>query len=231
MIRISARGWCVENGVVEWLQVILMAIAGVLAARQGLAAKRRGEPFALEVAIVGGDDHDLHRRDRSRSRAVRREDHPHAVLRESPVTRSAGVCWRCSSWWARRRPWASGSSLHIRELWRASLRGLFEPWGQTATFGIALFMFVQVFERRHRPSAVAAAGLLRRGPRARGGDLHLRRTCRPATRYHESDVGPTLDRDPRPGSGAVGLPGGVPGQRRLPGEAKASGTGRGSACP
>ena len=41
-----------ENGVLEWLQVILMASAGVLAARQGLAARRRGEPIALEVAIV-----------------------------------------------------------------------------------------------------------------------------------------------------------------------------------
>src|SRR5258705_9251698 len=46
-------GWLViENGVVEWLQVILMGTAGILAARQGLAAKRRGEPFVFEVAVL-----------------------------------------------------------------------------------------------------------------------------------------------------------------------------------
>src|SRR5262245_6991712 len=41
-----------ENGVVEWLQVILMTATGVLAARQAMAGRRRGEPIALEVAIV-----------------------------------------------------------------------------------------------------------------------------------------------------------------------------------
>jgi hypothetical protein len=38
--------------------------------------------------------------------------------------------------------------VHIRELWRACLRGLLDPWGQTATLGIGLYMVVQIFEHR-----------------------------------------------------------------------------------
>ena len=36
---------------------------------------------------------------------------------------------------------------HVRNLWRASLDGLRQPWGQVATFGIALFVAVEIFER------------------------------------------------------------------------------------
>jgi len=41
-----------EDNVVEWLQVLLAAGAGVLAFRQGRAARRAGRPATLEVAIV-----------------------------------------------------------------------------------------------------------------------------------------------------------------------------------
>jgi hypothetical protein len=41
-----------ENDVVEWLQVLMSAAAGVLAFRQGRAARRAGQPATLEVAIV-----------------------------------------------------------------------------------------------------------------------------------------------------------------------------------
>ena len=38
--------------------------------------------------------------------------------------------------------------VRVRALWRASLQGLREAWGQTATAGIALFVLVQILERR-----------------------------------------------------------------------------------
>src|SRR6266850_2235054 len=133
-------GWLVrENGVVEWLQVILMAIAGVLAARQGLAAKRRGEPFALEVAIVAAmtmiciGEIDL-------DRLLFGTKIIHTRFFVSP---RHPLGWRLlAALVVVGPPTVFGIWLlvHIRELWRASLRGLFEPWGQTATFGVALFM-------------------------------------------------------------------------------------------
>ena len=140
--------WLVrENGVVEWLQVILIAIAGLLAARQGLAAMRRGEPFALELAIaaattmicIGEIDLDrvlfgvkiIH------TRFFVSPNHP-LGWRLLAVLVVVGPPTAVGIWLL----------VHVRELWRASLRGLFEPWGQTATFGIGLFMFVQVFEKR-----------------------------------------------------------------------------------
>jgi RND family efflux transporter MFP subunit len=141
-------GWLVrENGVVEWLQVILMAIAGVLAAGQGLAAKRRGEPFVLEVAIVAAmtmiciGEIDL-------DRVLFGLKIIHTRFFVNP---KYSLMWRLLAIVVVvGAPTAVGIWLlaHVRELWRASLRGLFAPWGQTATFGIALFMFVQVFERR-----------------------------------------------------------------------------------
>jgi hypothetical protein len=46
--------WLVrENGVVEWLQVILMAIAGLLAARQGLAAFSQPELVSCLYCVDG----------------------------------------------------------------------------------------------------------------------------------------------------------------------------------
>jgi RND family efflux transporter MFP subunit len=141
-------GWLVrENGVVEWLQVILMAIAGVLAAGQGLAAKRRGQPFVLEVAIVAAmtmiciGEIDL-------DRVLFGMKIIHTRFFVNP---KYSLMWRLLAILVVvGAPTAVGIWLlaHVRELWRASLRGLFEPWGQTATFGIALFMFVQMFERR-----------------------------------------------------------------------------------
>ena len=38
--------------------------------------------------------------------------------------------------------------MHIRELFWACLDGLLEPWGQTATLGIGLYVLVQIFEHR-----------------------------------------------------------------------------------
>jgi hypothetical protein len=141
-------GWLViENGIVEWLQVILIGATGVLAARQGLAAKRRGEPFAFEVAVVAAmtmlviGEVDLDRvlfgTKVIHTRFFVSPKHPFgwrllAVLVVVGVPTAVGV-WLL---------------VHFRELLRACLRGLLEPWGQTASFGIGLYVVVQIFERR-----------------------------------------------------------------------------------
>jgi RND family efflux transporter MFP subunit len=140
--------WLVrENGVVEWLQVIFMAAAGVLAARQAVVAKRRGEPFALEVAIVTAmtmlciGEIDL-------DRLLFGIKLVHTRFFVNPRYR---LGWRLLAVLVIvGAPTAVGLWLlaHIRELWWASLRGLLAPWGQTATLGIALLVFVEAFERR-----------------------------------------------------------------------------------
>jgi len=136
-----------ENGVVEWLQVVFMAAAGVLAACQAVAARRRGEPIALEVAIVAAmtmiciGEIDLDRllfgAKIIHTRFFVNPAYPLGwrllailVIVGAPTVVSVWLLW------------------HIRELFWASLRGLLEPWGQTATIGIALFMLVEVVERR-----------------------------------------------------------------------------------
>ena len=141
-------GWLViENGVVEWLQVVLIGTAGLLAARQGLAAKRRGEPFVFEVAVVAAltmiviGEVDL---DRVlfgvkviHTRFFVNPERP-LVWRLLAVLVVVGAPTALGIWLL----------VHIRELWRACLRGLLEPWGHTATFGIGLYVLVQMFERR-----------------------------------------------------------------------------------
>ena len=141
-------GWLViENGIVENLQVILMGTAGVLAARQGWAAKRRGEPFVFEVAVVAAmtmiliGEVDL-------DRVLFGTKVIHTRFFVSP---KYPLGWRLLAVLVVvGAPTALGIWLlvHIRELWWACLRGLLEPWGQVATFGISLYVLVQVFEHR-----------------------------------------------------------------------------------
>jgi len=141
-------GWLViENGVVEWLQVILMGAAGILAARQGWAARRRGEPFVFEVAVVAAmiilviGEVDLDRvlfgTKVIHTRFFVNPKHP-LGWRLLAVLVVVGAPTALGIWLL----------VHIRELWRACLHGLLEPWGQTAGFGVGLFMLVQVFEHR-----------------------------------------------------------------------------------
>jgi hypothetical protein len=141
-------GWLViENGVVEWLQVILMGTAGVLAARQGLAARRRGEPFVFEVAVVAAmtmiciGEVDL-------DRVLFGVKVIHTRFFVSP---KHPLGWRLLAVLVVvGAPTAVGIWLlvNLRELLWACLLGLLEPWGQTATFGIGLYVFVQIFEHR-----------------------------------------------------------------------------------
>ena len=140
-----------ENGVVEWLQVVFLAGAGVLAVRQAVTAWRRGEPIALEVAMVGAmvmicvGEVDL---DRTLFGTK-------IVHTKFFVHRGYPLGWRLlAALVIVVAPTVVGLWLlwHVRELFWASVRGLLEPWGQTAIIGIALFVVVEVFERRlNRP--------------------------------------------------------------------------------
>src|SRR5262245_14446680 len=135
-----------ENGAAEWLQVILIAAAAVLAARQAVAARRRREPIALEVAIVGAmtiicvGEIDLDRL-LFGTKIIHTKFFVHQAYplgwRLLAVLVIVGAPTIVALWLLG----------HVRELFWASLRGLLEPWGQTATIGIAVFVFVEVFER------------------------------------------------------------------------------------
>lgn len=135
-----------EGGIVEWLQVLLLGAAGVLAARQGWSARRAGRPVVLEVAIVTSmvmvciGEVDL-------DRAIFGEkvistyfllysDHPLA-LRALAALIVIGI------------PAAVGVWLLVRwrALWAAGLEGLRQPWGQTAVCGAALFVLIEILER------------------------------------------------------------------------------------
>ena len=136
----------VENGVLEWLQVILMASAGVLAARQGLAARRRGGPIALEVATV-----------MAMAMICIGEINLDRLLFGMKIIYTKffvdpryPLQWRLLAVLVVVGPPTVGGVwllLHVRDLWRASMQGLREAWGQTAAAGIVMFALVEAFER------------------------------------------------------------------------------------
>ncbi len=152
LLAISARdpvlaGRLVDEGnVVEWLQVVLTAGAGVLAFRQGRAARRAGQPATLEVAIIGAmviiciGEIDL---DRvffgTKVISTRFFVHPKYSLavRASAAVVVVGAPLALGVWLL----------VHFRHLWRAGIDGLRQPWGQLAAFGLALFLAVEIFER------------------------------------------------------------------------------------
>jgi RND family efflux transporter MFP subunit len=141
-----ARRLVAEDSAVEWLQVGLTVGAGLLAAVQARRAWQAGRTIAFEVAVmlamllisVGEVDLDraifgtkvIATRFFANSRyplAVRAL--AVAVVVGAPVT--VGV-WLLARW---------------RDLWQTGFAALREPWGQTAAFGAALFLVVEVFER------------------------------------------------------------------------------------
>jgi RND family efflux transporter MFP subunit len=135
-----------EDNVVEWLQVVLTIAAGMLAAVQARRARRAGQPIVLEVAVIaamalvsiGEIDFDraIFGTKLISTRFFVSPKYPLAarglaVLVIVGVPAAVGV-WLLTRW---------------RHLWAAGRRGLREPWGQTAAFGAALFLAVEVFER------------------------------------------------------------------------------------
>ncbi len=179
-----------ENNVVEWLQVLLSAAAGVLAFRQGRAARRAGQPATLEVAIIAAmtliciGEVDLDRllfgTKVISTRFFVSPKYPLAARLPAAVV-VIGAPAAVGVWLL----------VHVRQLWRASLDGLRQPWGQSATFGLVLFMAVEVFERPlgHIPwlplhageelLELASAVFIFVGLLARGRDIMVRMSSRP----------------------------------------------------
>jgi RND family efflux transporter MFP subunit len=142
---LSAR-LVVEGGVVESLQVALALGAGVLAFRQGRAARRAGRPATLEVGIVAAmamiciGEIDLDRMlFGTKVISTRFFVSPRYPLAERAlaVTVIVGVPAAIGVWLL----------IHLRQLWQASRDGLRQPWGQTAAFGITLFLVVEIVEK------------------------------------------------------------------------------------
>jgi hypothetical protein len=135
-----------EDSVAEGLQVVLAAGAGVLAFRQGRAARRAGQPATLEVAIVAAmvviciGEIDLDRMlFGTKVISTRFFVNP----KHSLAARALAVAVVVGA------PLALGVWLlvHVRHLWRSGMDGLRQPWGQLAAFGMALFVAVEIFER------------------------------------------------------------------------------------
>jgi RND family efflux transporter MFP subunit len=135
-----------EGGVVESLQVVLAFGAGVLALRQGRAARHAGRPATLEVGIVAAmamiciGEIDLDRilfgTKVISTRFFVSSGHPLAE-RALAVAVIVGVPAALDVWLL----------IHVRQLWQVGRDGLRQPWGQTAAFGMALFLVVEIVEK------------------------------------------------------------------------------------
>ena len=135
-----------ENSVAEWLQVLLMAGAGTLAACQGWAALRKGQPAAFEVAVATGcmliciSEVDLDRVLFGTKVVATyffvNPKYPLA-LRALAVVVIVGFPTAVGVWLLTR--W--------RQLFDVARAVLRERWGQTAIMGAALYVTVQVLER------------------------------------------------------------------------------------
>lgn len=134
-----------ENSVVEWLQVVLLAGAGGLAARQAWAALRVGQPAAFEVAVATTvmviciSEVDLDRVLFGTKVVATyffvNPKYP-LVLRALAVLVIVGFPTAVGLWLLRR--W--------RQIRDVILPALHEPWGQTTFIGAALYVVVQVLE-------------------------------------------------------------------------------------
>lgn len=135
-----------EGGAVETLQVVFAAAAGILAFRQGRAARRAGQPATLEVAIVASmtalciGEVDLDRiifgTKIISTRFFVNPGRPLA-LRALAVALVVGPPLAVALWLLAR----------FRHLRGAALDGLRQPWGQVAAFGALLFLTVEVVEK------------------------------------------------------------------------------------
>ena len=134
-----------ENSAVESLQVVLMAAAGALAARQGWVAIRMGRPAVIEVAVVTAmvmaavSEVDLDRKIFGvkviATLFFLNPKYPLA-FRVLAVLVVVGVPTGVGVWLLTR--WKT-----VREAGRRALR---EPWGQTGAFGAALYVLTQILE-------------------------------------------------------------------------------------
>jgi hypothetical protein len=135
-----------EDGVIEWLQAGLFAVAAALGLRAAAATWRAGRPPVLEVLlasllvglIIGEVDLD-------RIVFGRKIIHTRFL-----VDAEVGIGWRVLA--------AAGMALppaalalyalrHWRELWAAGRRALAEPSGRVLLAGLAIFALTELFER------------------------------------------------------------------------------------
>ena len=135
-----------ENSAVESLQVVLMAAAAALAARQGWLALRAGRPAVLDVAIVTAmvmacvGEIDLDRKIfgvKIVTTLFFVDPKYPLALRVLAALIVVGVPFAVGVWLLRR--WTT-----LHGLGQGALR---EPWGQTAAFGAALYVVAQMLER------------------------------------------------------------------------------------
>ena len=134
-----------ENSVAEWLQVVLLAGAGGLAARQGWSALRAGQPAAFEVAVVTAimviciSEVDLDRvlfgTKVIATYFFVNPKYP-AALRALAIVVIVGFPVAVGLWLLMR--W--------RQLFDVARASLDEAWGRTAALGAALYVVVQLFE-------------------------------------------------------------------------------------
>jgi hypothetical protein len=144
--RARAEALLSEHGIVEWVQVALMAGAVVLAARHGFAAAAAGGSAAFDVAIVAGlgmvvtgemdVDRQIFGMKIISTHFFVNPNYP-VALRALAVLVIVGPPIAVGLWLLPR--W--------RALLAASLSGLREPWGQVAAFGAAVYVLTQIFER------------------------------------------------------------------------------------
>jgi hypothetical protein len=135
-----------EGHIVEWLQVVLGAAAGVVAFRPLRAARRAGRPATLEVAIVAAmaiiclGEVDLDRMLFSTkiisTRFFVSPQYP-LLARALAVVVIVGAPAVLGLWLL----------MHVRDLGRSGIDALRQPWAQSAAVGMALFLTVEVFER------------------------------------------------------------------------------------
>jgi len=135
-----------EGSAVELLQVAFAAAAGVMAFRQGRAARRAGEPATLEVAIVASmaalciGELDLDRMIFGTkiisTRFFVSPRYP-LVLRALAVAIVVGAPLAVGVWCLRR----------LGYLWAGAMAGVRQPWGQVAALGAALSLAVEVVEK------------------------------------------------------------------------------------
>jgi hypothetical protein len=135
-----------EGAVVECLQVLLMAAAGVLAAREGWLAGRAGQPAALQIAIVAT----------ILMIVVGELDLDRAVVGTKIISTHFFVNPKYDlGWRALAVLVVAGPPIVVglwllarwRQLSDATFAALREPWGQTAAFGVAIYILTQLFER------------------------------------------------------------------------------------
>ena len=143
---VFAANIVLENGPIEWLQVVLLLATGTQAARQGWEARAAGEPYVFEVAVVAV----------TIMAAIGEVDPDRMIFGTKVISTQFFVNPKWPLWGRLLAvlivvgaPLVLGIWLlrHVRELLRTSLGALRYPWGQTAAAGLIVYVLVEIFEK------------------------------------------------------------------------------------